>query len=97
MKKINHVERLVNNEGKDEDLLDFYDQLVKQAAGAQEAEHIFEECAAKLEALGVSEHDATHILMQYGMATQENGFNGGFEYGFQQGGLLGAYGRSKAS
>lgn len=94
MKKIDHVERLVNNEGEDEDLLDFYYQLVKQAAGAKEAEHTFEECAAKLEALGVSEHDATHLLMEYGMATEKNGFNGGFEFGFQQGGLLGVYAKA---
>ena len=97
MKKINHVERLVNGEeDDDDDFLDFYAQLVKRAAGAKEADHTLVECIAKLEALGVSEHDASHLLLEYGTAAQANGFNGGFEFGFAEGGLLGVYGH-KAS
>jgi hypothetical protein len=77
MKKINHVER-IKAEGKDRE---FYFELVERAAGAKEAEKMFEACAAKLEALGVSEHDAAEILLDYGQAMQENGFNAGFGLG----------------
>jgi hypothetical protein len=45
----------------------------------------------------VSEEDADTLLMDYGLAMQEKGFNGGFDTGFSEGGLLGVYGQSKAS
>lgn len=91
MKKINHVERVKNADVNDRE---FYFSLVDQAAGAKEAESIFEECITKLEAHGVSEKDAATILTDYGTATQENGFNAGYDLGFGEGALLAAHGKA---
>lgn len=92
MNKINHVKR-VRNEARDRE---FYENLVDNAAGAEEAEIHFEKCVEKLTAKGMDELEASEILLDYACALQENGFNAGFEHGFQQGSLLGVYG-SKAS
>lgn len=90
MKKTNHVERIMaENEGNE-----LYFSLVKRAAGYSKAETKFEELTQKLEALGVDENDAEDILKDYGQTTEENGFNAGFDLGFQEGGLLGAYGKA---
>lgn len=89
MNKINHVERVIrDNEGKE-----IYNDLVERSAGYGKAELLFDELTTKLEALGVDENDAEDILQSYGDAKEENGFNAGFDLGFQEGGLLGAYGR----
>ena len=90
--KINHVER-VRVETRDRE---FYDNLLDRAAGSQEAEDVFGVVTEKLVALGVEERVACELVLDYGRALQENGFNAGFDLGFSDGALLAAYGEKKA-
>jgi len=95
MKKINHAER-VRGEAKEQTTYcgaEFYDGLVEQAAGYQEAEAAFDKAAEGLVALGAKDERAVSaLILAYGQAMQDAGFNAGFELGFQQGALLAKYG-----
>jgi len=92
---INHAER-VKREAKEKTNYcgaEFFDGLVEQAAGYKAAETAFDKTTDGLVALGAKdEQEVNSLVIDYGQAMQENGFNAGFELGFQQGALMAAFG-----
>lgn len=93
--KINHAERVKREAAEKTNYCgaEFFDGLVEQAAGYREAETVFDKTTDGLVALGAQgEAEVNSLVIDYGQAMQENGFNAGFELGFQQGALLAAYG-----
>lgn len=72
----------------------FFDGLVEQAAGYDAAKAAFGETVEGLAKLGANDESAVSALvLEYGQAVLDNGFNAGFELGFQQGALLALYGK----
>jgi hypothetical protein len=96
--KVNHAER-VKREAKERTNYcgaEFYDGLVEQAAGYKEAETAYDKATEGLVALGAKdEMEVSALVLDYGHAMQDVGFNAGFELGFQQGALLAAYGMKR--
>lgn len=96
-KKINHAVRVkaeIDATSGYCDGMTFYDALIQQAAGYQEAESACELAAEQIVALGANPQtdDVFNIIVDVGDPFRANGFNAGFSAGFGAGALQATYG-----
>lgn len=102
MKKINHAERVRKEPLRYDGLIGagdsgiYFDTLFEKAAGLKESDDTLDQATEKILALNptLDHDDVYNIIVDVLDPLRDHGFNVGFELGFGEGALLGAYGNA---